>query len=290
MSGPDVEVVVPSPVGLAEGPIWDDRRGVLWWVDVFGGRLHRFDPGSGADTARDVGARLGSVGLCTGNDLLLARDRTVLRYDPERETLEPVASVECGTWLNDGASDPAGRFLVGTMVDERDAGGAALYQVAGGAVSLLLDSVTISNGLDWSSDGTTLYYVDTPLEQVDAFDYDPISGRLANRRVFADLHDVPGRPDGLTVDADGGVWVAMARGGAAVRRFTPDGMADIVLNLPVPNVTSIAFGGADLDDLYVTTSQLRLTAADLARFPLSGCVFRAAGVGWAGRASNRYAD
>jgi len=229
------------------------------------------------------------VALCTDDRLLLGRERGIVRYAPESGAVETLATVERGSWLNDGACDAAGRFIVGTMVDEHAAGTAALYQLTGANLTTLLDDVTISNGLGWSPDGATLYYVDTPLERIDAFDYDPGTGALANRRLFADLHDVPGRPDGLTVDTDGGIWVAMAKGGAAVRRFTPDGAADLVVELPVPNVTSISFGGAELDDLYITTSQLRLSAADLAKFPLSGCVFRVADIGWRGLPANRYA-
>lgn len=285
----NVDLAVRTPVGLAEGPVWDERRNVLWWVDVFGGVLHSLDPDTGADTSSGGEGRLASVALCEDGALLLARERKVLRYVPDGPRIDVVASVDRGTWLNDSGCDAAGRLVIGTMVDERDAGTAALYQLVNGKVAMLLSDVTISNGLDWSLDGTTLYYVDTPLERIDAFDYDPGTGALSRRRVFVDLHDVPGRPDGLTVDAEGGVWVAMAKGGRAVRRFTPDGAPDAVVDLPVPNATSVAFGGTGRQDLYVTTSQLRMTPQDLAEYPLSGCVFRVTDLGWRGLPTRRYA-
>lgn len=283
-----VDVAVRTPVGLAEGPVWDERRNLLWWVDVFGGVLHSLAPDSGADTAVGGEGRLGSVALCEDGALLLARERSVLRYVPGSHRIETLATVDRGKWLNDGGCDAAGRLVVGTMVDEQQRGTAALYQVTKGDVAMLLSDATISNGLDWSLDGRTLYYVDTPLERIDAFDYDPATGSLSRRRVFADLHDVPGRPDGLTVDAEGGVWVAMAKGGRAVRRFTPDAIPDVVVDIPVPNVTSMAFGGAQLQDLYVTTSQLRMTPQDLEEYPLSGCVFRVTDLDWRGLPSRRY--
>ena len=155
----------------------------------------------------------------------------------------------------------------------------ALYRLdTDGRVSVLIENVTLSNGLGWSPDGTLLYFADTPLERVDVLDYDMATGTVRDRRTFTDLHDVAGRPDGLTVDADGGVWIAMARGGA-VRRYTPDGRLDHVVELPVPLVTSVTFGGASLTDLYVTTSREGLGPADLADQPQAGAVFCARATG-----------
>ncbi len=259
------------------------------WVDLLENTLHEFDPATGHDFAVRFELPVSAVALQRdGGGYLVAAGLGVAICDWPSGTFEWLAHVDQGVRTNDGKPDPAGRFVIGTMAAQDHPGTAALYQLDGGAIRRILDGVTISNGLDWSLDGETLYYVDTPTERIDAFDYDVTTGQITRRRTFVDLHGIPGRPDGLTVDSEGGVWVAMARGGAAVRRFTPDGRADQVISLPVPNPTSVTFGGDDLDDLYVTTSRLRLSADDLSRWPLSGCLFHVADVGVRGRPPNRY--
>lgn len=284
------EVVdVTAPVRLGEGPLWDPRRSRLAWVDILGETVHEFDPATGDDvvTARFT-PPVTTVALHRDGGYLVAAGLDIGTWDGTAAEPQWIAAVQRGLRTNDGTIDPAGRFLVGTMVDEQDAGGAVLYQVEHGEVRVALEGATISNGLDWSPDGATLYYVDTPLERIDAFDYDVATGALSGRRTFVDLSDVPGRPDGLSVDAEGGVWVAMARGGGSVLRFTPDGRADHVVELPVPHATSVSFGGDGLDDLYITTSQLRMTDADLERWPLAGALFRVDAVGVTGRPPNHY--
>jgi sugar lactone lactonase YvrE len=189
--------------------------------------------------------------------------------------------------MNDGKCDPAGRFLAGTAA--RAAGGAALYRLdTDGRVTTLIENVTLSNGLGWSPDGALMYYVDTAAETVDVMDYDLSTGTVRDRRIFVNLRDVRGRPDGLTVDADGGVWIAMARGGT-VRRYSPAGRLDHVIDMPVQRVTSVAFGGTDLADLYVTTSRDGLTESDLAIEPQAGAVFCVQAVGATGQQPNEYA-
>jgi sugar lactone lactonase YvrE len=152
----------------------------------------------------------------------------------------------------------------------------------------VLDGVTVSNGLGWSPAGDLLYYADTPLERVDVLSYDTRTGEVSGRRTFADLHEVPGRPDGLTVDSDGAVWIAMARGGA-VRRYTSGGRPDLVIEFPVQLVTSVTFGGAGLTDLYVTTSREGLSDGDLADQPLAGSVFLIDDAGFRGLPAGTFA-
>lgn len=281
-------VAVTAAAGLGEGPLWDAERSRLMWVDLLANTVHEFDPAIGDDVDVAFDVPVAALALTEGEQYLAAAGHDIALLSWPDPVLTPVASVTGGSRTNDGGVDPAGRFLIGTMADESSPGDAALFVVERGEPRQVLDGVTISNGLDWSPDGSAMYYVDTPLERIDVFDYDPDTAELSKRRVFVDLSGVPGRPDGLTVDADGGVWVAMARGGAAVRRFTPDGRLDHVLPLPVPHATSLAFGGTDLADLYITTSQLRMTDADLARWPLAGSLFRVEAVGVTGRQSHRY--
>lgn len=281
-------VAVTAPAQLGEGPLWDGVRHRLMWVDILAETVHEFDPATGKNLTVQFDLPVAALALREDGRYLLAAGLAVASCAWPGTEVDWIADVDRGIRLNDGAVDPSGRYLVGTMVEAEHAGSAALYLLERDEIREVLGDVTISNGLDWSPDGGTLYYVDTPLERIDAFDYDVATGAMTNRRVFTDLRDIPGRPDGLTVDADGGVWVAMARGGAAVRRFTPDGRLDQVLELPVPNATSVAFGGDELADLYITTSQLRMSDDDLARYPDAGCLFRATNVGVHGRLPHLY--
>jgi sugar lactone lactonase YvrE len=273
---PELDVVVREPATLAEGPLWDAGRDCLWWVDIDAGRLHRFDPADGTDEVTEVGVAVGAVALREDGGLILAAGLGFATYDGE---LSWLGTVDRGVRMNDGKCDPAGRFLAGTMVDESHSGSAAFYRLDRGRISLLFGDVTISNGLGWSPDGETLYYIDTPRNAVWAFDYDVASGAVSRQRTFVDLRDYVGRPDGMAVAADGAIWVAMSRGGAAVHEFTPDGRPGRVVSIPTPFVTSVAFGGADRSDLYITTARRALSGEP---DPLAGCVFRARGLDTAG--------
>jgi sugar lactone lactonase YvrE len=279
---------VTAPATLAESPVWDPGRRSLLWVDIIGGHVHRYEPASGTDTATKVGVPVGAVAMRRGGGLVLAAGRGFAFLDEPAGPLRWLWAGARGDRMNDGKCDPAGRFLAGTLA--RDPGRAALYRLGtDGSVTTLIENVTLSNGLGWSPDGALLYYADTPLERVDVMDYDLATGSVSDRRTFVDLRGAAGRPDGLTVDADGGVWIAMARGGA-VRRYTPGGLLDQVVRLPVPLVTSVAFGGSDLTDLYVTTSRAGLNQADLAVQPQAGAVFCVEAVGVQGQQPGQYAQ
>jgi sugar lactone lactonase YvrE len=192
-----------------------------------------------------------------------------------------------GNRMNDGACDAAGRFWAGTMaLDERPHAG-ALYRLDPDlTVHTMLTEVTISNGIDWSLDGRRMYYVDTPTRRIDVFDFDVAAGAIANRRTFVEVPADAGLPDGLTVDAAGFVWVALW-GGAALRRYGADGTLERVVPLPVTHPTSCAFGGAALDELYVTSARIALTAEERKRQPQAGGVFRVR-PGVAGRPANLF--
>jgi sugar lactone lactonase YvrE len=265
----ELEVVVDGRALLAEGPIWDARSRSLLWVDILRHEIHRFD---GADR---VEARLpdpvGAVAVRAAGGLVAATGMRVALLDGA--ATEWIATVDRGDRMNEAKCDPAGRLWAGTLTNEQRRGASGLYRLDGGTIEPVLEDVTLSNGIGWSPDGRTMYYVDTPTETVDAFDFDPATGAVSGRRRFVDLHDVPGRPDGLTVDADGAVWVAMARGWA-VRRFLADGTPDRVLDVPAYKVTSCTFGGDDLGDLYVTTACFGLDERELAAQPHAGAVFR----------------
>jgi sugar lactone lactonase YvrE len=282
-------VPVTPPAYLAESPIWDADSRTLLWVDIMAGDVHRLDPATGRDLITHVDVPVGAVAARRAGGLILAAGVGFATLDEQAGTLGWLWTRGVGDRMNDGKCDPAGRFLAGTLSYARDPGACALYRLdTGGQVSTVLDGVTLSNGLGWSPAGDLMYFADTPLERVDVLDYDLATGAVAGRRTFVDLHDVPGRPDGLTVDADGAVWIAMARGGA-VRRYTADGRLDLVIEFPVRLVTSVTFGGDGLGDLYVTSSREGLSETDLAGQPLAGSVFAVAGTGARGLPANTFA-
>ena len=270
---------LPEPITdpgalLGEGPIWDDRSGRLWWVDIEGGLVHRTEPDSGRDDVVELGEPVGAaIPRRAGGWVGGMADGIAFFDESDVETgRTPVEADDPGSRMNDAACDPAGRLLTGTMTH----GGrrSALYRVNGnGTVDTVFQGVGISNGLGWSPDGTCLYYVDTPTGQIDVFDYDLATGAMDDRRTLIDCTGVEGHPDGLTVDADGCLWAAFWDGWG-LHRFDPTGTHMDHIPLPVARTTSCTFGGQDLDQLFVTTASTGLGEDDLAGQPLAGSLFR----------------
>lgn len=253
-----------------EGPVWSPRWGGLRWVDMLAGDVLALTA-DGSVERRHVNSICAALRPRRDGGAVLGVERGFALEEPDGALtlLDELWSDE-HVRMNEGACDPDGRFYCGSMAYDKRPGGGALYRLdADRSVHRVLGSVTISNGLDWSPDGTLAYYNDTDTFRVDVFDYDRDAG-LTGRRPFVEIH--PARPDGLTVDAEGGVWVALANGGA-VRRYTPDGVLDEVVELPVTKVTACTFGGPALDELYITTSRDGLGPGDE---PLAGSLFRAA--------------
>lgn len=249
-----VEQITDRIVFHGEGPCWSAGWGGLRWVDMLAGDILEL-AADGSVARRNVGSVAAAVRPRTGGGAVIAVERG-FRLEAPDGSLSPVIEVwdDPGVRMNEGGCDPDGRFYCGSMAYDRRRGGAALYRLdPDHSVHRVLDGVTISNGLDWSPDGAQAYYVDTETGRIDAFDDDRGAG-LSNRRPFVRIDAADGRPDGLTVDADGGVWVAL-NGGGAVRRYAPDGSLDLVIPTPTPHVTACTFGGAELRTLYITTSR-----------------------------------
>jgi sugar lactone lactonase YvrE len=265
------ELVLDARARLGEGPFWDARQGRLGWVNILDREVHAFDPSTGRDSAVDVGEHVGAaIPRARGGLVLALKGGFALLDDSGQVT--PVASVAApGTRMNDGKADPRGRVLAGTMAYDETPGAGSLYRLdPDGGVHILLDAVTVSNGLAWSADGATLYYADTPTGGVDAFDYDLDSGAIANRRRAISVPSAAGLPDGMTIDHEGHLWVALW-GGWAVRRYATDGTLLAVVDLPVSQVTSCAFGGPDGGDLYITSAA---AGTDRTEQPHAGGLFR----------------
>ena len=283
-------IAVPGPDYLGEGPVWDDCRGELIRVDISGRLVHRWSPTTGLATSFTTPGDVGAAVLCEDGALILAVELELWRVDAAGEWMflaeaEATPSVR----FNDCRADPRGRLWAGTLHRERQAGAAALYRLdSGGELTLVLPERTISNGIGWSPAGTTMYYIDSTTQRILEFDYDLDSGQLGDHRIFADVEPTDGLPDGLTVDAEGGVWVCLF-GGGRVRRYRPDGTLHEDIMLPLSNPTCPAFGGADLGTLYITTARHRLTDEQLAREPLAGAVLQLGDVGVAGRLPYRFA-
>ncbi|MEU0893378.1 SMP-30/gluconolactonase/LRE family protein [Streptomyces massasporeus] len=267
------EVAVRAEAELGEGPTWDAATGRLLWIDILGSRLHTYDPATGRRAVRRTEQHIGAVKPRAGGGLVLNLRDGIGLLDPDGGFSwlhhDPVP----GRRANDAAVAPDGALWTGTMRYDEAPGGGTLSRVTGdGSVDVVLDDVAVSNGTGWSPDGRLMYYVDSPTRRVDVFDH--ADGRITGRRTLAEIEESAGFPDGLTVDAEGCVWVALWQG-SAVRRYTPDGELDRVIELPVPLVTACAFGGADLSDLYITTARVGLTEPPA----LAGSLFVVPGAG-----------
>ena len=265
------DLVLDAHAELGEGPIWDARTSELLWVDVMAGIVHRLDPTTGTDRTLDAGQPVGAVvPRIAGGYALALRDGFAVAGDAGVRLVAPVDEDRRELRMNDGACDSAGRFWAGTMRLDEAPGAGALYRLdADGGVQTMLTGVTISNGIGWSPDDTCMYYVDTPTGGLDAFDFDAASGTISNRRRIATIDDGDGFPDGLAVDAEGAIWVALWEGWA-VRRYAPDGELLAAVDVAAARVTKAAFGGPRLDRLYITTAAP--DAADPAQ-PHAGGVF-----------------
>ena len=275
--GSEVELVCDAAAELGEGPLWDWRAGCLWWIDILGRALHRFDPQARIDARFDVGYLIGTVVVRESGGVVLALESGFVAFDPESGAFQPLGDPEAdipGNRFNDGKCDPRGRFWAGTMSKREEPARGSLYSLEPGhGIRRHLSGITVSNGIVWTADGTTMYFIDTPTMRIDAFDFDAVSGALSNRRCAVPIPRECGYPDGMAIYAEGMLWVGMWAGWHLLRFDPRDGRLLAKLRMPVANVTACAFGGPDLRDLYITTARAGLSAADLKTQPLAGGLF-----------------
>jgi sugar lactone lactonase YvrE len=286
---------------LGEGPYYDDRTGRVGWVDILGRVVLWRELDSGATGSLATAGHVGAAVPREGGGLVLCLPEGPVLRDPDggHRRLGTFADADRAAGrtgsgggpalrANDAKADPSGRLWLGTMAYDESPGAGALYRLDPGAPGpvRVLDQVTISNGLGWSLDGTLMYYVDTPTRRIDVFDYDGQTGTVAGRRPFAVVEDGAGSPDGLCVDAAGGVWVALW-GGGAVRRYAPDGGLDRVVPVGTPLVTSCAFAAPAYDLLIVTTASG--PSGDRRSDPAAGRTYRYAPGDVSGLPVHRYA-
>lgn len=259
---------------LGESPVWDERRRVLFWVDIRRPAIRRLDPESGRVDTWPMPAMVGAVALADDGRLLVAMDAEILLFDVEtgeHETLATLPQRTDGHRFNDGRCDRQGRFFVGTMHNLTRAPEGTLYRLQGrGPLVPVLHGVCIPNSLAWSPDGGTMYFADSLQHRIDAFDFDRDAGTPGPPRVFA-TSVPPGFPDGATVDAEGFLWSAQFKASRVVRH-APDGRVDRVIEMPVDKPTAVAFGGRDLDTLYITTASQHMSPGELAAQPQAGAL------------------
>jgi sugar lactone lactonase YvrE len=269
------DVALDARAQLGEGPRWDAASATLLWVDILGRAVHRFDPATGRDELRPA-PDLVSLALprAAGGVVVGLPDGLHLLEDGVFAPLLPVEADLPANRTNDAACDPQGRLWLGTMALDERSPTAALYRIdADLSLTTVLSGTTISNGLGWSPARDRFYFIDSPTMRIDVFDYDDASGEVEHRRELARVQVENAGPDGLAVDAEGCLWVAL-HGGFGLQRYAPDGALIGYVQLPVAKLTSCCFAGDGLKELYVTTRRQSLSARELAEQPLAGALLR----------------
>lgn len=274
--GHGLEVVTDLRMMLGEGPFWDEPRARLVFVDSQAGTIFQFDPPTGTLSRVEAGAVIGIAIPRQGGGYAASSVDGLLSVSPEGkvELLAPIEADRPDNRMNDAKCDVRGRMFSGTMSVHIERGAGNLYRIdPDHSVHRLVEGISVSNGLGWSPDNRSFYYIDTSARGVDRFDYDLDSGAIANRTRLVDIPRDAGFPDGMTIDEEGCLWVALYKGGA-VRRFSPSGELIGQVSLPVSGVTSCCFGGPDMADLYITTARFGIADDVLSGEPLAGALFR----------------
>jgi sugar lactone lactonase YvrE len=276
----DIKVVHRQPMAVGECPLWDPAEACLYWVDIDGFAVHRLHPASGAHRAWKMDSEPAALALRAGGGLVVALRSGFAHLDTASGALAPIAPAPYDTAtarFNDGRVDPAGRFWVGTLYEPRDQQAAQMFCLERGAVRLVWSGgMTNSNGLGFSPDQKRMYHSDTTRHRIERYDFDAATGEVSHPQCFQQFSadrtkNYGGRPDGAAVDSEGAYWCAMFEGGRLLR-FAPDGELLREVKLPLRCPTMVAFGGADLRTLYITSASHKRSDEERAQYPLSGCV------------------
>jgi sugar lactone lactonase YvrE len=275
------QVAYDAPMAVGECPLWNPAEACLYWVDIDGFAVHRLDPASGAHRSWRMDSEPSALALHAGGGLAVACRSGFVHLDTASGAVTPIAPApydSATSRFNDGRADAAGRFWAGTLYEPRNQQAAEMFRLERGTVQRVWSGgMTNSNGLAFSPDARTLYHADTASHRIDRYDFDAATGTVSNQRPFqrfsADkaASDYGGRPDGAAVDSEGAYWCAMFEGGRLLR-FAPDGTLLREVKLPLRCPTMVAFGGADLRTLYITSASHKRAPAELAQYPLTGRV------------------
>jgi sugar lactone lactonase YvrE len=271
-----IEVVQREQALVGEGPVWLPQERALYWLDIKGLKIFRCDAATGTSQSWPTPERIGALIPSNQGGFIALAKSGVYATGPAFTRFDKLAAPDAdkpGNRFNDAKCDPKGRLWAGTMDDDEHEASGRLYRFDSRTTSVRVrDNVNLSNGLGWSPDGTKMYFVETLRRTIWLFDYDLSDGTATNARAFVEIPEGDGYPDGMCVDAEGCIWLAHW-GGWRLTRFTPDGHIDRVVPMPVPQLTSCAFGGPNLDTLYITSAAIGLDAETKAKAPLSGCLF-----------------
>lgn len=273
-----VEIIVDSKSLLGEGALWDYKNDRFLWIDIEGRKLHILNPSSSGNKTYTMPSRIGTVVPVDKNNVLVALEDGVYNFNLMDSSFHKKSDPEPGrndNRFNDGKCDPSGRFWVGTMslVNQRKSG--ALHLINHDYVSeQKIDSVSISNGIVWSLDKTKMYYIDTPTQNVIQYDYNDDSGEITNPKIIIQIPDSIGHPDGSTLDSEGNLWIALWGGSAVTCWDTTTGELLKKMDIPAKNVTSCAFGGKNLDELYITTASIGMSEEEKQKYPHAGSLFK----------------
>lgn len=262
---------------LGEGPIWDADSNKVYWVDILQGMIHELSTKDRSIRSISTQEMIGAVSLCTNGQLLAALKSGLAYINSNSGAKEHLTHAEAelpNNRYNDGKCDPAGRFWIGTMSLNEEPGAGNLYQFTTDiGIQKKLSNVTISNGLAWSLDNKTFYYIDTPCFEVWAYDYDINTGNIENKKVVIQIPPSEGYPDGMSIDEEGMLWIAHWDGWQVARWNPNTGEKLLSVQIPAARVTSCCFGGPNLNDLYITTAKVGLSKEDEALQPLAGSLF-----------------
>lgn len=274
---PDIEILTKHTCLCGEGPLWDSATSTFYWIDIVDGTVNRFSLKNKNLVSFNTGQKIGSIAMASSGKIIAALKAGIYSIDFENKQMDSIVNPEAGNpgnRFNDGKCDPAGRFWVGSMSDNGIANAGTLYTLEKDAsVSRKLDRISISNGMAWDVERGIYYYIDTPTRKVMAFDYDDNSGNINNGRPVVEIVPDDGTPDGMTIDMEGMLWIAHWNGGR-VSRWNPHNSQKLFeLFLPVSKVTSCAFGGRNLEELYITTASVGLDQTELEQQPLAGATF-----------------
>jgi sugar lactone lactonase YvrE len=274
----EVELVLDSKSALGEGAIWNYKTGELIWVNITDKILNFYNPKLKYNKEMLTGQMIGTVVPAESGKMMVALENGFYEFDPETGSKKRIANPEegiDGNRFNDGKCDPAGRFWAGTMSMEGKPQAGALYRLdPDSSVHKMIENVSISNGIVWSLDATKMYYIDTPTQKVMSWDYNQETGEISNPKTAIEIPEEMGSPDGMTIDAEGNVWIALW-GGSAVGCWNPEtGELLRKIEVPAKNVTSCAFGDEDLGTLYITTARQGTSEEELEKFPHAGGLFK----------------
>ncbi len=263
---------------LGEGAIWNYKTQELYWVDIEGKKLHIYHPETKQNKTFEVPSRIGTVVPAENNSAIIALEDGIYLIDTTDGKIKLLSDIEADkpeNRFNDGKCDPNGNLWVGSMPLKQDKPGASLYKIEpSGKTTKMLGKITISNGIVWTRDAKIMYYIDTPTGNIRAFDFDKNTSTISNERVVVKVPTSLGFPDGMTIDEDDMLWVGLWNGNA-VARFNPQsGKLISKIEVPAHNITSCAFGGENLDILYITTASVDMTEEEKRKYPLAGSIFK----------------